>query len=73
VIEIHERVVCPKPFSQLFPRDQLARAFDQQGEHLTRLLLQFDPLALFVNFPGAKIQLELAKTQQARQIGGAGQ
>ena len=50
MIEIHEGIIGPKFFSQLFPRDHLAWAFDQQRQHLTRLILQLDPLALFVEF-----------------------
>ena len=43
---------------------------DQHREDLTRLFLQLDPLALFVNFPSVQIELELIKAPQARRIGG---
>jgi tRNA pseudouridine-54 N-methylase len=61
VIEVHERVGGPELLLQLLARHHIARALQQRGQDLKGLLLQPNPLAIFAQISGAKIDLEQCK------------
>jgi len=58
VIEIDKSVGGPDFLLQLFPRDHLARIFQQNLKNLQGLLLKLDLDALLAQFPGAQVHFE---------------
>jgi hypothetical protein len=61
VVEIHEGICGPKLLPQRGAGNGLSRLFQQHGQHLKRLLLQFDLAALPAQFSGVKINLDQSK------------
>ena len=66
VFEIDEGVGFPEPFAQFLPGDDLARAFEQCREYLSRLFLQPHAFALAVELAGRRRRTQTIRT------GGAG-
>src|SRR5439155_2660193 len=51
----------PDPLADLLPRHELARAFDEQGHHLERLLLERDPYPLAPELSRREVGVEGAE------------
>src|SRR6187200_2953714 len=54
VVEIDEGVGGPQAVTKLFPRNDVARAFEQHRQNLKRLLLKSEPHALLPQLAGSK-------------------
>jgi hypothetical protein len=63
VVEIHEGIGGPELLLQFLSRYYLAGVIDQHGQHLKRLLLDFDLQSMFSEFTGTEINLEDAKAK----------
>ena len=66
VVEVDKRVFGPDFLAQLFPRDQLALVFQQDGADLKRLALQGHLCAILAQFPGLQVRFKNPETDNLR-------
>ncbi len=62
-IEVDKRVCRPKLLTNLFPRNQLSRAFQKHDKQLEGLRLQAESYSLFSQLTGMQVRLEGAKRE----------
>src|SRR5579862_1782997 len=65
-IEINKRIAGPEPFLQFFPTHHSPGTFQQQGQNLKWLILQFDVHAPLAEFASLKIQLIRTEANHVR-------
>jgi hypothetical protein len=58
MLKIAERVIGPKSAAKLIPGDHGSRVFQQCGQDLEELFLEFDPHAVFAENPLRLVQRE---------------
>jgi len=63
VVEVDEGVAVPELIVDLFPRDYVAGALDQEAENLKWLLLNLDANAALPQFAGPEVQFEDAEME----------
>jgi hypothetical protein len=68
VVEIHEGVGWPQLLAQLFARDHLAGALEQQGQHLKGLLLQAQLRTILAQLARGEVQLEDSKPHKSAGV-----
>jgi hypothetical protein len=61
LLEVNERVIRPKLALKLLPGHHFPGTFQQRGQHLERLLLNFEPDTVFTDLAALQIGLEGAK------------
>jgi hypothetical protein len=71
VIEINERAALrPQSAPKLLARHHLARAFEQKGQNLKRLVLNLDSELVLSKFPGPEVGFKSAKSNDSMLCGG---
>src|SRR5215470_9750380 len=61
MVKVHKRIRGPKAASQLFPRHQIPRRFQQGRQYLSRLLLQLYARAIPPQLSRLPVELKLPK------------
>jgi hypothetical protein len=64
VVEIDKGVGRPEPLAEFLPGHQFARLFEEQGQNLKGLVLQFDSETVLSEFAGAQVQFEAGETEE---------
>jgi len=62
MIEVDKGVCRPEFIAQFLSCNQLSRTLKQSGQHLKRLFLELYFLSPVAEFPGLKINLKVAET-----------
>jgi hypothetical protein len=65
VIEVDEGVRWPERGAQFLASNQFSRSFKQSRQQLKRLFLEPYPLPPLAQFPGVKVDLERAETNNS--------